>query len=381
MRHGASEHSKAACRPKGGAPLIKGHLPSTGQDSHSSGPAHTPTWVDLQVVPGITEINEQDNSFQITGFMTLVWCDPRLEDGASAADRVFLDEQADEKLGEIWWPDLMFVNGRAAVNTQTQTLRIDSRGTVKYERRFDVLLEADYDFRLFPFDRQTLTVEIESFTWPETDLMLLQEPVTSVNINVPQEWVLKDTTYMIKNEAAELAARYDRAAAAFKSGRGGDKGELDALKAGLASLEARGPTFSNFTMSLGVARRPGFYFAKLIVPLVLIVGISWAVFWAKPDDLNDRIALTVTAILTIVAFQFLISDQLPRVSYQTFMDRLLLTSFGFMIMTGLESVVVNMLVDNGRGSVATAVDRKSRWAFPLGYVTLLGLISAATFWP
>ncbi len=96
-------------------------------------------------------------------------------------------------------------------------------------------------------------------------------------------------------------------------------------------------------MEIDVSRRFGFYIWKVLVPLFLLVAISWAVFWMIGDDLADRMSVSVTGILTVVAYQFIILDNLPRVSYFTLMDTVVTLSFGLMILTIVENVVVNVL--------------------------------------
>ncbi len=55
------------------------------------------------------------------------------------------------------------------------------------------------------------------------------------------------------------------------------------------------------------------------MPLLLIVAISWAVFWMDYEDMNlaDRMSVSFTSVLTVVAFDFVSSDSLPKLSYAT----------------------------------------------------------------
>ena len=57
------------------------------------------------------------------------------------------------------------------------------------------------------------------------------------------------------------------------------------------------------------------------------------------DDLSDRFGLTVTLLLTAVAFQFVVSSELPQLPYLTLLDEYIIMSFIFlfivMVMVGL----------------------------------------------
>ena len=58
-----------------------------------------------------------------------------------------------------------------------------------------------------------------------------------------------------------------------------------------------------------------------MVPLSIVVFMSWAVFWIDPAVAPARISLSATAVLTVFAYQFVLSNLLPRVSYLTRLDR------------------------------------------------------------
>ena len=89
--------------------------------------------------------------------------------------------------------------------------------------------------------------------------------------------------------------------------------------------------------------------------------------------LSLRLNISFIGILTIVAYQFLIDGAMPRISYFTFTDALLLSSFVIMAATIFQSLFVFDLVKRGKQSTAHRVDTVSRWAFPAIYLlTIIG---------
>ena len=54
-----------------------------------------------------------------------------------------------------------------------------------------------------------------------------------------------------------------------------------------------------------------------MTPLVLIVSISWSVFWMIGECLSCRMGIALTGILTVVAYQFATAKSLPNVAYFT----------------------------------------------------------------
>ena len=105
----------------------------------------------------------------------------------------------------------------------------------------------------------------------------------------------------------------------------------------------------------------------MILPLIILVLLMWAIFWMEVDNLSDRLNVAFIGILTIVAYQFLIEGSMPRISYFTFTDTVLLYSFVVMCLSVLESLVLTSMCKAGHKAAAERVDHVARWAFPLIY--------------
>ena len=102
-------------------------------------------------------------------------------------------------------------------------------------------------------------------------------------------------------------------------------------------------SFSNFYLEIEVIRNPGFYLWKVIFPILIVVIISFSVFWMVVDNLADRLFVSMTGLLTSVAYQFIISESLPRLSYITLMDIILSISYCLMAIMILLNVYINHL--------------------------------------
>jgi hypothetical protein len=111
---------------------------------------------------------------------------------------------------------------------------------------------------------------------------------------------------------------------------------------------------------------------KVILPLIILVLLMWAVFWMDVDDLSERLNIAFIGILTIVAYQFLIDGSMPRISYFTFTDTLLLYSFLVMCLSVFQSLTIYSRCKAGRKPAAEKLDRFARWMFPIIY--FLGVV-------
>ena len=303
------------------------------------------TQVDIGLyVIDISNVNSVENTYRLEGLIDLVWCDRRLGDNSEAQqNQIYLEEDAEEKIGRIWWPSVTFTNEVGEYFRKNEELIIFANGTVQYREKFSVELKSFFDLTKFPFDEQTLKVEIESFAWDEDSVKLkVDEQKIGFNshLNLP-EW------------------------------------EIGALETQIeANSEIRSQVpFSKFLMQIKLIRKPGFYLWKVLIPLIILVIISWSVFWMAEESLADRISFSLTGILTVVAYQFLISENLPNISYLTLMDAILSLSFVAIALTVAENIVVDWLNTENLKFLAIKVDRICQFAFPTVYVFLLFAIT------
>ncbi len=135
---------------------------------------------------------------------------------------------------------------------------------------------------------------------------------------------------------------------------------------------------SAFVVSVDV-QRESFYMTRLVViPLVMIVLLSFSVFWMDRSSLGDRLSVSFIGILTGVAYQLMLSEQLPRISYVTLMHAFLTLSFLTMCATVVINVLVGTLDQRGKVELGDRVDRRCRWIFPFTYFGLiLSMVGAA----
>ena len=303
------------------------------------------TEVDIGLyVIDISNVNAVENTYRLEGLIDLSWCDPRFTlNTKEKHHEIYLEEDAETKLNRIWWPSITFVNEVGEYFRKNEELMILANGTVEYREKFSVELKSFFDLTKFPFDAQTLDVKIESFAWNENEVLLKLNPEkTGFNpsLNLP-EWEIGDLkTNIEKTQEVRSTVPFDK-----------------------------------FLMQIQLVRKPGFYLWKVIIPLIILVIISWSVFWMSEESLADRISFSMTGILTVVAYQFLISENLPNISYLTLMDAILSLSFLAIALTVAENIIVDWLSKENLKFLASKVDRICRVAFPTIYIFSLLAIS------
>lgn len=93
-------------------------------------------------------------------------------------------------------------------------------------------------------------------------------------------------------------------------------------------------------MTFTFSRRIGYYLINFYVPCIIMVIMSWIVFWMDRDCIGDRIALGITTVLTIVFLLGSSNSTMPRVSYPKAIDWYLMTSFIFVFTTLLMCLLI-----------------------------------------
>lgn len=308
-----------------------------------------PVLVDIGIyIHSIFNLDPGYNTFEMEGFLDLIWCDPHTKFDATLegkSRKVFLERDADHELEDIRWPAIDFKNERNKRVTENQELIISSDGTVEYREKFMVTLMSPFDMSKFPFDEQFLRAEIESFAWNADQMKFsVDEGVVgfSPDFQIPEQTIVGVSEYL--ETVMEPRDRHP---------------------------------FSELVTEIHVFRNPIYYITKVFIPLGLIVSISWAVFWMDPHALADRMAISFTGVLTSAAYQFVVSEILPRHVTNTFIANFVLVSFVMMILTAVQNVAVRTLCYKGHPLAAKLMDRVSRVIVPLFFLVVSAVMATA----
>ena len=137
----------------------------------------------------------------------------------------------------------------------------------------------------------------------------------------------------------------------------------------LVVLDDETRAVSELVLTINIKRLPRHVLISIVFPLVLLVCLSWVVFWMDDESISNRVNISFIGILSVVAYYFVILDSVPEINYLTLMDGFIIATF--LILAG--GVVINVVVDKlnraGRKEVGDRVDRVCRWAFPTAYAT------------
>jgi hypothetical protein len=122
------------------------------------------------------------------------------------------------------------------------------------------------------------------------------------------------------------------------------------------------------SLTFEAERKAGYFIVKVIIPLILIVFMSWIVFWIDPKESGSQISVAITAMLTLIAYRFAVGADLPKVSYLTRLDYFILGATILVFASLIEVVVTSSYARTGRLERARVIDRWSSWLFPAIFI-------------
>jgi hypothetical protein len=301
----------------------------------------------------INEIDDEAETFEFTGVLTLRWLDKRQAfkpAKVGVTEKVYQGGYQFNELSAGWFPQVNLVNEVGSCEMSGVVLRVLPDGSSTLVQTVNANAKTELSMRRFPFDRHRLEAVYEVLGFDSGEVALQAEAVTAdltaTGIRIPQ-WTIADVDLSTRDRRASYAGR---------------RGVTSALVVG---IEAQ--------------RRPVYMVRLVLIPLMMIVVLSFSVFWMDRSSLGDRISVSFIGILTVVAYQLVTSDTQPRIAYVTLMHGLTNLSFLTVCATVVINLVVGTLDKRGKPEVGHRVDRRCRWIFPLTYFGLSLVIVVAAF--
>jgi hypothetical protein len=123
---------------------------------------------------------------------------------------------------------------------------------------------------------------------------------------------------------------------------------------------------ARFNFEFSAKRHVAYYFFRILLPLAVIIAVSWILFFLK--DYAKRVDAAGANLLLFIAFNFAISSDLPRLGYLTFLDTLLISAFLVTAVVLILSVYLRRQDMKGRQAFVAKVDRYVILFYPVAYI-------------
>ena len=97
------------------------------------------------------------------------------------------------------------------------------------------------------------------------------------------------------------------------------------------------------SLELDIERKSGYYIYKVILPIVIILVICWASLWISPRELESKLTITIVCLLSLIAYNFIIDGEIPKLEYLTIIDWIILASYFYAALPNLLGIYFNNL--------------------------------------
>ncbi|MEP3331672.1 hypothetical protein [Sedimentitalea sp.] len=287
------------------------------------------------LVVDLRGIDDVDQTITLDIALRMRWTDPRLADWAGCR----------LKLTDVWYPMLLLRNSGRIFMRWPQTVSIEEGGQVTYLQRGAGTFSSYHSLESFPFDTQNIALRFFPLDWSKPKVNVVADPDYSgiasvVNIS---DWQVLSVSNVVDEQ----------------------------------TLQTTGKTHATLDLVLSLKRHSSFYVLKIMLPIALIVSMSWMVFWIDAKEFGTQLGLSATAVLTMIAFIFATTNMLPRLGYFTLLDRYIAVATIFVFAALLQCLATGYFATRGRAQIADRIDVVSRAVFPLAFAGLCTYL----FWP
>ena len=149
-----------------------------------------------------------------------------------------------------------------------EKVRVRYNGFVHWDFGGHFTTRCEIDMELFPYDTQTCTLITSTGIYPNT--------LVSINV-VRDGWAMEDFETNLWNYMYNY----------------------------------RPIVFDNsVTYSYTFKRKSLYYMVNIVLPLVLLLVLSFGVFWLPPES-GEKVSLGITVLLAASVFQLILSDKTP----------------------------------------------------------------------
>ena len=188
-----------------------------------------------------------------------------------------------------------------------------SSAFVTYESSSVYKIKNDYNLKTFPFDKQKLKIYLRS------------------SINALEDWGYRSyVSGFTQKKALEFKE--------LNQIQGWDITNVN-MKYQVYDDPSDLKYYDGVVLEIDIERKSGYYVYKIIFPILLILSICWSALWIDPKEIESRLTVTIVCLLSLIAYNFVIDSELPKLEYLTIMDYIILTSYIYATIPNLFSVI------------------------------------------
>eukprot|EP00794_Sanderia_malayensis_P009794 gene9794-10793_t len=304
-------------------------------------PGNDVTIVYLQIsISTIDDVDTVKQEFSCQFHLAATWEEPMLK-------HVENDDAIDWE--KQWDPRIYFQNAVDLVSITNNHKLIrplyDANPTVQLSYRVKGRFKSIFNLRSFPFDYQRLQIHITS-KWGDSVVEFKETSYKPGMLNCKtflcgHEWQLYKHVLGVSSCTADDCTddhsvkkqAKNESQAPHCRGRELKRRKLYARSQSniMKEIDERPLVFSMFTFTFSIRRKFAFFVRNILVMITMLSLLSLAPFCVAETEVGDRLSIIFTLLLTAVTFKFVISQSLPRVAYETRLDKYVLANMAYIL--------------------------------------------------
>ena len=291
----------------------------------------------------IANISDADATFDFTGMLKLTWMDPRNAfdpDVSGVKEKTYSGYYQFDELSPRWYPQVVLLNEAYHYEANAILSKIQPDGTTSVFQAINASARTQMDLTYYPYDSQKIRVkfgmfgyDVDQIIFEAKDIILSPNDLTET----VDEWTTNSINFFV--------------------------GTKKTVALGANSLA------STFTIDVDVTRKSAFVVRTVIVPLLLVVLLTFSVFWIEIKSIEERLNVSFFGLLTISAYQLVVGDHLPHVAYFNLIQGVVFISLVAICLAVFTTLFMGKLID--AHPKLDAVNTACKWFFPLFYLLSL----------
>ncbi|CAG7816065.1 unnamed protein product [Allacma fusca] len=239
------------------------------------------------VLVNVRDIDEKKQDITMEMNLRIFWTDSRLKNLTDGADYVVLNPESFEKY--LWRPDV-FINHAKSVNhtallTMPTSMRLFSNGSIRYSSRISTTLACQMNFKYYPADTQHCKVDLMSYAYPRSILILGWHQ--GISAQITSELKLSNFFLSLENTGEFLTT-------------------------------STSGVYSGIRFTVKLARNMSFHLVQTYLPSSMFVMVTFMTF-ILPQD-SGAVTIAMTALLSITTLFAAVRQDTPNVSYAKAVD-------------------------------------------------------------
>ena len=216
---------------------------------------------------------------------------------------------------------------------------------IQHKKNGNFTIFNKFDLKAYPFDRQKLKIQLADIS--------IGRNIENLNLNYDNYTAYRLKEFEDKNDIIEWN---------IKSTEINNFNYIDST-----SLQVS----SGIELILDVDRNYQYYLSKVIFPITLILMICWSVFWIHPREIESKLTITIVCLLSLIAYNFVIDEDLPKLGYLTIIDYIILLSYVFATLPNFLTIWTFHLERSGDQVKWVKIDKLSRTLGPVLFLFLV----------